>query len=319
MVEVTVRRADCEKRRRLEILRAVQSALRDPSIGLRADPGTLRRLTNDILDGIQGASTHVIVGRGDFSANLRFAKKSLMYLSVKAKSKAPSLRVLVYNSLPLANGVDGAQMLAFESMRDEHDEPPIASKKKDSAACLSDVEGVPHTIVNSAFKVLNDTDIGRDDNDERATALRDELTKKFGSFWHVVSDTDDFAVACGATELPVQNGAHGETKRISMRFKKGTCEYEVWHHVAPFDRFGLGKMTWSEKARYARYVLILAGGAAVAWYKSKCIKEPRGISQQVCRVLPLSAPLALGLFIFFVVSAHVDTSAWKKLERKKSD
>ena len=78
-------------------------------------------------------------------------------------------------------------------------------------------------------------------------------------------------------------------------------------------------MTWSEKARYARYVLILAGGAAVAWYKSKCIKEPRGISQQVCRVLPLSAPLALGLFIFFVVSAHVDTSAWKKLERKKSD
>ena len=57
----------------------------------------------------------------------------------------------------------------------------------------------------------------------------------------------------------------------------------------------------------------------MAWYKSKCIKEPRGISQQVCRVLPLSAPLALGLFIFFVVSAHVDTSAWKKLERKKSD
>ena len=133
-------------------------------------------------------------------------------------------------------------------MRDEHDEPPIASKKKDSAACLSDVEGVPHTIVNSAFKVLNDTDIGRDDNDERATALRDELTKKFGSFWHVVSDTDDFAVACGATELPVQNGAHGETKRISMRFKKGTCEYEVWHHVAPFDRFGIGKMTWSALA-----------------------------------------------------------------------
>ena len=38
-------------------------------------------------------------------------------------------------------------------------------------------EGVPHTIVNSALKVLNDTDIGRDDNDERATALRDELTK----------------------------------------------------------------------------------------------------------------------------------------------
>ena len=75
-----------------------------------------------------------------------------------------------------------------------------------------------------------------------------------------MSDTDDFAVACGATELPVQNGAHGETKRISMRFKKGTCEYEVWHHVAPFDRFGIGKMTWSEKARYARYVLILAGG-----------------------------------------------------------
>ena len=170
-----MRRADCEKRRRLEILRAVQSALRDPSIGLRADPGTLRRLANGILDGIQGASTHVIVGRGDFSANLRFAKKSLMYLSVKAKSKAPSLRVLVYNSLPLANGVDGAQMLAFESMRDEHDEPPIASKKKDWRRV--ERRGVPHTIVNSALKVLNDTDIGRDDNDERATALRDELTK----------------------------------------------------------------------------------------------------------------------------------------------
>ena len=66
----------------------------------------------------------------------------------------------------------------------------------------------------------------------------------------------------------MQNGAHGETKRISMRFKKGTCEYEVWHHVAPFDRFGIGKMTWSEKAAspdraYSRR------RAAVAWYKSK--------------------------------------------------
>jgi hypothetical protein len=319
MVEVTVRRADCAKRRRLEILRAVQSALQDPSIGVRADPGTLRRLATGILDGIRDASTHVVVGRGDFSANLRFAKKSLLYAVVKAKSKAPSLRVLVYNSLPLANAVDGAQMLAFESMRDEHDEPPIASKKKDLATCVSDVEGIPHTIVNSALKVLNDTDIGRDDNDERATALRDELTKKFGSFWHVVSDTGDFAVASRATALPVQNGAHGETKRVSMRFKKGGCEYEVWHHVAPFDRFGLVKMTWAEKARYARYALILAGGGAVAWYKSKCISEPKGISQYVCRVLPLSAPLVLGLFIFFVVSAHVDTSAWKKLERKKSD
>ena len=274
MVEVTVRRADCAKRRRLEILRAVQSALQDPSIGVRADPGTLRRLATGILDGIRDASTHVVVGRGDFSANLRFAKKSLLYAVVKAKSKAPSLRVLVYNSLPLANAVDGAQMLAFESMRDEHDEPPIASKKKDLATCVSDVEGIPHTIVNSALKVLNDTDIGRDDNEERATALRDELTKKFGSFWHVVSDAGDFAVASHATELPVQIGEYRAMKRVSMRFQKGKYEYEVWHHVAPFEASQPEEDAPVDARRVARVAALLVVAAA-AWFQRQSRDVPR--------------------------------------------
>jgi len=124
MTDVRVRRAECSKRRRAEIIGAAHLALRDPLVGTRGDVESLRRLATGILDGIQGTSTHVVVGRGDFSANLRFAKKSLLYAAVKASAEAPRLRVLVYESSPWERGdVDAADLLAFESAKEEHDEP----------------------------------------------------------------------------------------------------------------------------------------------------------------------------------------------------
>jgi len=298
MTDVRVRRAECSKVRRAEIIGAAHLALRDPLVGTRGDVESLRRLATGILHGIQGTSTHVVVGRGDFSLSLRFAKKSLLYAAVKASAEAPRLRVLVYESSPWERGdVDAADFLAFESAKEEHDVPLSPSRrsasrsslkgsssrspsflrspsKRRAATCVSDVEGIPHTIVNSALKVLDDTDIDHDDNDERATALRDELTKKFGSFWHVVSDAGDFAVASHATELPVQIGEYRAMKRVSMRFQKGKYEYEVWHHVAPFEASQPEEDAPVDARRVARVAALLVIAAA-AWFQRQSRDVPR--------------------------------------------
>jgi hypothetical protein len=326
MADVALRRCDCAPRRRLEILRAVREAFEreGDARAVAGDAGGMKRIAEAIARGIDDAATHVVVGRGDFNVNLRFAKKSLAYATARARGRrgsaggkeAPEFRVLVFDSLSLGSGVDGTQQLAFQAMRDEHDEATETAKRRKGSATAtvtSDVDGIPRAIVNTVLKVLSDADTADDDHDERASAIREELTRKFGSFWHVVSDEKDFAVASRATELPVQDGDDGEMKRISMRFRRKNCTYEVWHHVAPFDRYGFRKMTWAQKARYMRYFLIIFCACALVWYKYECAKDTHGVRRLVCRALPTLSPVAIGLFIFFVVSAHVDTSAWKKL------
>jgi hypothetical protein len=326
MADVALRRCDCAPRRRLEILRAVREAFEreGDARAVAGDAGGMKRIAEAIARGIDDAATHVVVGRGDFNVNLRFAKKSLAYATARARGRrgsaggkeAPEFRVLVFDSLSLGSGVDGTQQLAFQAMRDEHDEATETAKRRKGSATAtvtSDVDGIPRAIVNTVLKVLSDADTADDDHDERASAIREELTRKFGSFWHVVSDEKDFAVASRATELPVQDGDDGEMKRISMRFRRKNCTYEVWHHVAPFDRYGFRKMTWAQKARYMRYFLIIFCACALVWYKYECAKDTHGVRRLVCRALPTLSPVAIGLFIFFVVSAHVDTSAWKKV------
>jgi len=328
MADVALRRCDCAPRRRLEILRAVREAFEreGDARAVAGDAGGMKRIAEAIARGIDDAATHVVVGRGDFNVNLRFAKKSLAYATATARARgrrgsaggkeAPEFRVLVFDSLSLGSGVDGTQQLAFQAMRDEHDEATETAKRRKGSATAtvtSDVDGIPRAIVNTVLKVLSDADTADDDHDERASAIREELTRKFGSFWHVVSDEKDFAVASRATELPVQDGDDGEMKRISMRFRRKNCTYEVWHHVAPFDRYGFRKMTWAQKARYMRYFLIIFCACALVWYKYECAKDTHGVRRLVCRALPTLSPVAIGLFIFFVVSAHVDTSAWKKV------
>lgn len=314
MVSIDVRRCDGDRRRRVEVARAIRDALSDRSVGRRCDAGTLRRVSDAIARGIGDAATHVVVGRGDFNANLRFAKKSLFYATARAEERGPMLRVLVFDSLSLGSGVSGSSVLAFRAMAEEAEEAE-ATRRGGGATCASGGEGTPRSIVNTALRVLNDESIDDTDGDARATALREELTRKFGSFWYVISDESDFSVSCRASELPKVGGGEGETVPVVMRFQRGKCVYEVWHHVAPFDRFGFMKMTWAQKAKYARYALLLVAGASTFWYKSQCATE--AAASLACRILPKLTPVVLGLFIFFVVSGHVDMSAWRQLDRKK--
>jgi hypothetical protein len=319
---VQVRRSDCGRRRRRDVVTAIANAVSHAEVGNKGDAGTVDRLARAIKAGLRGRATHVCVGRGDFSVNVRFAKGSLVYATATsgASSKAPLFRVLVFDSLSLGTGIEGAKQLEFQAMRDEHDEPEAAAasaKKKNAAKVMSDVEGVPSAILNSALKVLNDSSIDGE-GDDRASALREELTRKFGSFWCVVSDEADFSVACESTALPIQDDEHGRKKNIHMRFKRGAFVYDVWHHVAPFDRYGLNQMTWAEKARYARYALLLTIGLCMVWYRYSCVSgDIHGLRALTCSALPKISPIAIGFFIFLVVSAHVDTRAWIHAQRKE--
>lgn len=311
-MEVSLKRSDVPRRRRMEIVAAIKTTLSDPSIGARGDSGTLKRIAESVSSRIRDAATHVVVGRSEFSANLRFAKGTLAYATARATSKGPTLRILVFDSLTLGSGASGSEQLAFQAMREENDEAP-AARRKGGATCVSGSEGLPNAVVNTALSALNDTSLDDDDDEARASGLRDALTKKFGSFWYVISDDSDFAVACRASELPAQHSDDEGLVRVVMRFVRGKTTYEVWHHIAPFDRFGLTKMTWSEKAKYARYGMIFVGGLATMWYRSKCTESPDALA---CQILPKTVPFMLGLFIFFVVTAHVDTAAWKKLGKE---
>ena len=311
-MEVSLKRSDVPRRRRREIVAAIKTTLSDPSIGARGDSGTLKRIAESVSSRIRDAATHVVVGRSEFSANLRFAKGTLAYATARATSKGPTLRILVFDSLTLGSGASGSEQLAFQAMREENDEAP-AARRKGGATCVSGSEGLPNAVVNTALSALNDTSLDDDDDEARASGLRDALTKKFGSFWYVISDDSDFAVACRASELPAQHSDDEGLVRVVMRFVRGKTTYEVWHHIAPFDRFGLTKMTWSEKAKYARYGMIFVGGLATMWYRSKCTESPDALA---CQILPKTVPFMLGLFIFFVVTAHVDTAAWKKLGKE---
>ena len=319
MVELKVKRCDAPRRRRTEVVRAIGIAMNNAAVGIKGDVGTMHMIANDILASITSRSAQVVVGRGDFSVNLRFAKKTLTYATARARQGGPLFRVLVFDSLSMmGQNDDGARQLAFQCMAVEGDESENASsssgkKRNKRAAVASDVDGVPPAIVNAALRVLNDDSIRDDAEETRATTLRDTLTHKFGSFWHVISDEEDFAVANRATELPILDSEDASTKSISMRFKVGKHTYVVWHHVAPYDRFGWGKMTWAEKAKYSRYVLILCGGIAAMYYRTRCNVE---VKRGLCRAIPAATPVLAGLFIFLVVSAHVDTRVWNRREKQ---
>ena len=317
MAELTVKRCDAPRRRRAEVVRAIGISMANAAVGIKGDVGTMQTIADDILANIRSRAAHVVVGRGDFSVNLRFTKSTLTYATARARKGGPLFRVLVFDSLSMMGlGGDSVRQLAFSADGDEDETAGAArGKKRDKRAdVVSDVEGVPPAIVNTILRVLNDASIRDDAEETRATTLRDTLTQKFGSFWHIISDDEDFAVANRATELPIPDSIDSSTKRISMRFKLGKQNYTIWHHVAPYDRFGWSKMTWAEKAKYSRYALILCCGVAAMYYRTRCKVE---VKKGLCRAIPAVTPILAGLFIFLVVSAHVDTRVWNRREREK--
>lgn len=306
---VVVKRCDGDRAFKRRVCEAIATSF--------ANANDMTMLGEHIHARLRSRATNVVIGKGDFHALARYATRRLAYAHARGalgKGTVMTYRVLVFDTLSDGRGVEEGERTLERACGRSADEDAGAGagagkKRGRAAAAIGDVSGVPRPIVDCALGVLNDDALGDDDDVERRmTALREALTKKFGSFWHVISDEEDFAVASRATELPRADSKDASKTKILLRFKRGKRTYCVWHHVAPFDRFGWNKLTWAEKVKYARYALLVVAGLAVAYYRSKCGEIVEG--RVLCRALPALAPVAAGLFIFLVVSAHVDTRIW---------
>lgn len=287
---VRVVRSDAEPRKKLVCKACFLSALAELAPEAVRWPGKERRWRRDELNALAAATVaridagadqlHCVVGVDEFSANLRYARGSLLYLRADT---TPPLRVLMYASLPSPPPDPNLEALPRVGGADDEGAIQTAADRSIGAAKVVDAKGAAPEVVTAILTALAaDPPAGAGDGDapsdghaaekmraERAAAwrgtnVREALTRAYGPFWHVVHDAHAFGAAVHET-----NG--GGTRVVARR---GKHDYLVWHHAA--KRRGVVEtvaktIEWAAAFRALRYAFMVAVAAYALWYRAMCV------------------------------------------------
>jgi hypothetical protein len=310
-IETLVRivRADAEPKRQRACAAAFLAALAETAPDVVSRPRASRAWRRDQLAALAAATTrrleskrelHCVVGTGEFSANLRYARGSLVYLRAASN---PPLGALLYASLPAPPGADPAAIgpppmdadadADAEAHRSSTDGPEPTHRHRavivdasDAspalvAATLDALSSDPPAEVASASASASGasgssaktTDANTSMSAPRAAAwrsarLRDQLTDRFGAHWHVIHDaeTNPFGAA---PAVAARGGACVASRDGSV--------FLAFHHVAaPLTLLqSLGLVTRAgggELYRAARAMTLIVAVAYALWYRSMCVQ-----------------------------------------------
>ena len=286
-IETLVRivRADAEPKRQRACAAAFLAALAETAPDVVSRPRASRAWRRDQLAALAAATTrrleskrelHCVVGTNDFSANLRYARGSLVYLHAASN---PPLRALLYASLPAPPGADPASIgpppmdADADAYADADADAPGPSTDR---AVIVDASDASPALVAATLDALSSEDfpadaIGRSNADRavrRAARLRDRLTDRFGAHWHVIHDkkTSPF----GAAHAVAARG------RSCVATRDGFVFLACHHVAAPLTLAqSLGLVTRAgggELYRAARAMTLIVAVAYALWYRSMCVR-----------------------------------------------
>jgi hypothetical protein len=321
---VRIVRSDAEARKQLAVRAAFVSALAQTTPEVVRRPNATIAWTQEKLEALAQATTarlrsreayHCVVGVADFSVNVSYKKKSLVYLRADA---APPLRVLTYASVsPPAVALTEGTTIATDSSGNSRDVDwnSDASIRRATAVARSALDDRLAPDARSAAeeaKKRESDDASEESRAEvRASRLRRGLTRAFpGSHWHVVHDRA--SKPFGVSPAP-SSGA-----KIEVR--KENTDYVAWRHCenVPGTLETLGLVAGDEAtARTARRAFLFVVAACALWYNQMCevdgspktgggvpttrtektdavlasLENP--LTERLCRYAPKMAPVAL--------------------------
>ena len=293
-IETLVRivRADAEPKRQRACAAAFLAALAETAPDVVSRPRASRAWRRDQLAALAAATTrrleskrelHCVVGTNDFSANLRYARGSLVYLHAASN---PPLRALLYASLPAPPGADPAPIgpppMDADADADadvDADADADAPGPSTDRAVIVDASDASPALVAATLDALSSEDFpadaidasGRSDADRavrRAARLRDRLTDRFGAHWHIIHDkkTSPF----GAAHAVAARG------RSCVATRDGFVFLACHHVAAPLtlaQSLGLAtRAGGGELYRAARAMTLIVAVAYALWYRSMCVR-----------------------------------------------
>ena len=309
-IETLVRivRADAEPKRQRACAAAFLAALAETAPDVVSRPRASRAWRRDQLAALAAATTrrleskrelHCVVGTGEFSANLRYARGSLVYLRAASN---PPLRALLYASLPAPPGTDPAAVgpppmdadadsdaeahrPSTDGTEPTHRHRAVIVDASDASpalvsATLDALSSDPPAEVaasagasasGSSAKTTDDTNTSMSASRAaawRSARLRDQLTDRFGAHWHVIHDAETNPF--GAAPAVAARG------RACVASRDGSV-FLAFHHVAaPLTLLqSLGLVTRAgggELYRAARAMTLVVAVAYALWYRSMCVR-----------------------------------------------
>ena len=297
---VRVVRSDAELRKKLVCKACFIAALAECAPSVVKSPGKEKRWRREELAAVAAATVarmdgkdqmHCVVGTDEFSANLRYARGSLVYLRADT---TPPLRVLLYASLPPASTAPGggsheplpiapataaaANAAAAAAAHQENDagdddgddgelskkqrqgevvegaggkgsssastEQKAAAVEAVGAAKLVDACGASTELITAVLEALAEDpprpppppssssakggDAAAAAEKEtaekaaswRGTRVRDSLTQRYGTFWHVVHDSHAFAGAVHESAPGLKAGTRSLTPPTRLKSRR---------------------------------------------------------------------------------------------------
>ena len=311
---VRIVRADAEARKQLAVRAAFVGALASttPDIVRRPNdkhnwtPEKLALLAKATTDRLQSKDElHCVVGVSDFSVNVSYKKKSLVYLTADI---VPALRVLTYASLPAPKDE------FVEPGSDESGEAERVEKPSDAKIVPSPNNDENKNQIEVALRALdddNETSSSKKEKEQlavtRSARLRQLLAMKSGTHWHVAHDfsVNSFGVA------PAGNKTNKNTSL--MTFEKEKVMYIAWKHSTPelslLESLGIVAADGAS-LRLARRTFLFVTGLYSVWFSQMCGedyeisksgKKSDGVlssvetplTEQLCVLAPKLAPFAL--------------------------
>ena len=306
---VRVVRADADGRHQLAVRAAFVGALARSHPEVVRAPGGKRAWTPAALSALAAATTalleskdelHCVVGVDDFSVNVSYKKKSLVYLRAEL---APALRVLTYASLPAASGDSNRAARADEAQTSTM---TLGATTETSAALETRASDALRAAARAALDddggaetASKDSKDSKDSKERRAARdagrLRASLQAAFpGAHWHVAHDWCSnplgFAPAASAT--------HAVSER------KGDFAFAAWRHASrpPGLLAQLGGVA-ADRATvtFARRSFLFVVFACALWFNRTCVTDERraeekrtdALTETLCAAAPRAAPFAL--------------------------
>lgn len=330
---VRIVRADALAARQLAVRAAFVGALASTTPAIVRNPGEKHVWTPSELAALARATTarlrskhelHCVVGTSDFSVNVSYQKKSLVYLRADTN---PPLRVLTYAStqapkelvLPHADDVvtdkrhRESTKHSARVVHGEYDWLPIRKEKKENTsvlerracAALDDDDSPDESLPTQKKPAPEQLAVAR------ASRLRQALVSEFGHHWHVVSDS----------YLNPVGAAPGKETKLLLVLEKQKVRYVAWQHAAcPLSVLqSLGVVfgsTDGPSLTLARRTFLGVVAAYTMWYARMCdetsaevgwrgkinaelaskgvlARAERPLTRQLCYAAPRLAPFAL--------------------------